>query len=441
MWRRHGFRSELGLKMPGLGVCCPECSPDCGQLAEAVSVAPRRARNPESRAALGMLIALTAIAPISIDMFLPSMPQMADDFGTSEGAVSLAVTLFLFAFAGSQLVYGPASDRWGRRPVLFAGLALYIGGGLVALLSTSVESLIAGRILQGLGGGAGPSIASAIVIDVYKRDRALKAMAAMTSVTALAPTLAPILGGFLHDLAGWRSVFVVLVGLGGVLAAGYALLLPETNAQRDPNALRAGRMAGNYRVLWTTPIFAGHALLMGLLFSGQLVFISSSSFVFVDDLGLSEQLFGFSFGLMALGIMAGANASRALGGRWTPRRMVLTSTAFGGFGSVVMAGLALAGLEGVLFILIPMIVVASAMGMSGPAARATALMPFPQMAGLASALMGFSQIGMASGYSILYNGLLEPGPVTMTCSIAVASVSALLVAVVVGRAGTHHPGT
>jgi DHA1 family bicyclomycin/chloramphenicol resistance-like MFS transporter len=196
-------------------------------------------------------------------------------------------------------------------------------------------------------------------------------------------------------------------------------------------------MFSNYRVLWTTPIFAAHALLMALLFSGQLVFISSSSFVFVDDLGLSEQLYGFSFGLMALGIMIGANTSRRLVGRWTPRRIVLTAATFGGAASATMAAMALAGLEGVPYILFPMIVVAGAMGMSGPAARATALTPFPQMAGLASALMGFSQIGVASIYSVLYNGLLEPGPVTMTCAIAAASLSALVVAMAVGGRGAQ----
>jgi DHA1 family bicyclomycin/chloramphenicol resistance-like MFS transporter len=408
-------------------------------LTETTAPAAKGVRNPESRAALGMLIALTAIAPISIDMFLPSMPDMADEFGTSEGAVSLAVTLFLFAFAGSQLVYGPASDRWGRRPVLLAGLALYVVGGVVALFAVSVETLIAGRILQGLGGGAGPSIASAIIIDVYKRDRALKAMAAMTSVTALAPMLAPILGGFLHDISGWRSVFVTLVGVGAALTLGYLLLLPETNEQRDPRALQLGNMLRNYRVLWTTPIFAAHALMMGLLFSGQLVFISSSSFVFVDDLGLSEQLFGLSFGLMAVGIMVGANVSRALVGKWSPRRIVLTAASIGGVSSATMATLALAGFEGVPFILVPMIAVAGAMGMSGPAARATALTPFPQMAGLASALMGFSQIGMAATYSIAYNTWLEPGPVTMTCAIAAASVSGLVVAVAAGGRGDSAP--
>ncbi|MBK7726517.1 MAG: MFS transporter [Dehalococcoidia bacterium] len=215
-------------------------------MADAALAARSGLRNPESRTALGMLIALTAIAPISIDMFLPSMPQMADDFNTSTGVLSLAVTLFLFAFAGSQLVYGPASDRFGRRPVLIAGLGLYILGGFLALFSVSVETLLAGRIIQGLGGGAGPAIASAIIIDVYKKERALKALAAMTVVTALAPMLAPIAGGFLHDWFGWRSVFVTLVGVGCLLTAGYAAILPETNAGRDPHALRLGAMLGNY---------------------------------------------------------------------------------------------------------------------------------------------------------------------------------------------------
>jgi DHA1 family bicyclomycin/chloramphenicol resistance-like MFS transporter len=409
-------------------------------VADSIAVAARgRVRNPESRTALGMLIALTAIAPISIDMFLPSMPEMADKFHTSTGSISLAVTLFLLSFAGSQLVYGPASDRFGRRPVMFTGLGLYVAGGLLALFSQSVAMLLAGRVVQGLGGGAGPAISSAIIIDVYKKDRALKALAVMTVVTALAPMLAPIVGGFLHDVAGWRSVFVVLVCVGGGLAAGYGWLLPETNSQRDPRALHLGGMLGNYRTLWTTPVFAAHALLMALLFSGQLIFISTSSFVLVDDLGLSPQMFGFSFGLVALGIMTGATISRRLAGVWAPRRIVLTAAVVGGAASSSMALLALLGVEGVAFIVLPMMLVAGATGMCGPAARATALTPFPQMAGLASALMGFSQIGVASVYSIGFNALLEPGPKTMTAAIAVGSVSALMVAALVGGRGAKAP--
>ncbi len=404
-------------------------------LAKALSITGPRVRNAESRTALGMLIALTAIAPISIDMFLPSMPDMAEEFDTSKGAVSLAVTLFLLAFATSQLVYGPASDKFGRRPVMFAGLAFYTFGGALCVFSQSVEMLLAGRVIQGFGGGAGPAIASAIVIDVYKKERALQAMAAMTSVTALAPMLAPIAGGFLHDAGGWRLVFCVLVGIGVVLAAGYAWVLPETNEQRDPRALHIGEMLGNYRTLWTTPVFTAHALLMALVFSAQLVFISTSSFVLVDNLGLSPRLYGFSFGVMAGGIMIGANAARRLVSRWSARRIVLTACVMGGAASTSMAAMTVAGLEGVLYILVPMVFMGAAMGMAGPAARATALTPFPQMAGLAAAVMGFSQTGIASAYSIGYSGFLTPTPVTMTCAIAAASLSGLAVAVFVGGRG------
>ena len=405
-------------------------------MADVIEV-PGRVRNAESRTALGMLIALTAIAPVSIDMFLPSMPDMADEFNTSKGAVSLAVTLFLLAFASSQLAYGPASDRFGRRPVLFCGLGLYVAGAALCLFAPSVSVLLIGRVIQGFGGGAGPAIASAIVIDVYKKDRALQALAAMTSVSALAPMLAPIAGGFLHDIAGWRSVFAVLVSVGCLLAVGYALILPETNEQPDPRALHAGGMLRNYRTLWSTPIFAAHSVLLALVFSAQLVFISSSSFVLVDNLGLSAKMYGVSFGLMAAGIMVGANTSRWLVGKWSPRRIVLTATVVGGVASATMAALALSGVEGVLFILVPMWFMSAAMGMCGPAARAMALTPFPQMAGLASAVMGFSQTGIASAYSIIYNGTFTLTPVTMTCAIALASLSGLALALAVGGRGSE----
>jgi DHA1 family bicyclomycin/chloramphenicol resistance-like MFS transporter len=398
-------------------------------------IAPRgRLRNPESRAALGVLIALTAIAPMSIDMFLPSMPEMADDFHTSKAAVSLAVTLFLLAFAGSQLLYGPASDRFGRRPVLFAGMGLYIVGGLLSLFAFSVGSLIAGRIVQGLGGGAGPAVSTAIIIDVYRRERAMRAMAVMTVVTAVAPMVGPVLGGVLHDLFGWRAVFVTMVGIGFALVLTYATFLPETNHLRDPAALRLRRMVGNYRVLWSTPVFAAHAGLLALQVSGMLIFISTSSFVLVDDLGLSPKAFGLAFGLVAFGIMGGATIARRMAGHWSPRRIVLTATTAGAVATTTMAIIALSGVSEVALIVGPMVIGSGSIGMSGPAARATALTPFPEMAGLASAVMGFSQIGGAALYSIGFNVLFEPSPKTMTTAIAVASVSACLVAwLVAGR--------
>lgn len=361
-------------------------------------------------------------------MFLPSMPDMAREFETSTGSISLAVTLFLFAFAASQLFFGPASDRFGRRPVLLAGLGLYTLGTVISLFSSSVGVLVAGRILQGAGGGAGPAVATAVVIDVYRRERATQVLAVMAMVMALAPMLSPIAGGVLHDLFGWRSVFVTLLAVGGVLTSGCLLLLPETVPERDRSALEARRMAANYRRLFSSPVYVSHALLIALLFSGQLVFISSSSFVLIDELGLTPGLFGVGFGFVALGIMAGAALARRLAPRWPPDRIILLAVVGGGTASATMACLALVGAAGALFIVLPMFLVTVGNGLVRPPAMASALVPFPETAGLASAVLGFAQIALASVYSIAFNGLLTPGSETMTAAIAAASLAALILA-------------
>ncbi|MCC6237210.1 MAG: MFS transporter, partial [Dehalococcoidia bacterium] len=194
-------------------------------------------RRAESLPAAIILVALSALAPLTVDMFLPSLPTMTEEFGAPASTMQLAVLLFILAFASSQLVYGPLSDRAGRRPALLAGLALFVVGGVIALFARTPEVLIAGRVVQGLGGGAGPALAQAMVLDVYGRERAARVLAYMAVALPLAPAIAPIIGGFLHEVAGWQSVFVTLSVLGVVLAVLYLVLLPETN----PASRRATR--------------------------------------------------------------------------------------------------------------------------------------------------------------------------------------------------------
>ena len=261
----------------------------------------RDRKRAESRWAVAMLVGLSMTAPLAIDMFLPSMPNMAEEFEASTSTIQLAVTLFLLAFAASQLVYGPLSDRFGRRPALIAGLVLFVAGGVLSLFAWSAETLIVGRIIQGIGGGAGPAIARAMVLDVFGRSRAARVMAYMTIATPLAPTIAPIIGGVLQDLFDWRAVFVTLIGIGVFLLVAYRLVLPETNVRRDRSALGAVQMSRNYRELFSSRTFLAYALTMGLMFSGQLVFISGSSFVLIDELGLSPGQFGLAFGFAAVG--------------------------------------------------------------------------------------------------------------------------------------------
>ncbi len=375
----------------------------------------------ESRWAVAMLVGLSMTAPLAIDMFLPSMPNMAREFSAPTSTIQLAVTLFLLAFAASQLVYGPVSDRFGRRPALIAGLLLFIAGGVLSLFAWSAEALIVGRIIQGIGGGAGPAIARAMVLDVFGRSRAARVMAYMTIATPLAPTLAPIVGGVLQDLFDWRAVFVTLIGIGVFLLIAYRLVLPETNVRRDRSALGAVQMSRNYGALLSSRTFLAYALTMGLMFSGQLVFISGSSFVLIDELGLSPGMFGLGFGFVAVGIMCGAWLASRLVVRWANSQVVLLGAMLAASSGGVMAALAWGGVASPWAVLLPMFVFAAANGVARPPAMAGALIPFERMAGLASAVLGFAQMVFASLYNISFSMLIELDQVALASGIAAAA--------------------
>ncbi|MBI3992147.1 MAG: multidrug effflux MFS transporter, partial [Candidatus Lambdaproteobacteria bacterium] len=383
-----------------------------------------------------LLTSLVALTPFAIDMFLPSMPAMAVGFGVPPVQVQLAVTLFLLSYAFSHLVYGPLSDRYGRRGVLLGGLGVFTLAGLVCAATTSIHMLIAARVLQGFAAGAAPVIARAVVRDVYEPQRGARVFAHMATAVALAPTLAPIVGGFLQVWVGWRSVFFALAGLGAlVLGAGW-LGLPETNRFRDPDALRPGRMLRNFRALATHRAFMGYALVLALVFGGQFTFISGSSFVLIDLIGVSPDVYGFCFGLVAFGFMTGAFLTGRLTGRWGVDRMILTGGAVSGGAGVALAALGWLGLApgfwGVAGIVAPMYLYAVGGGMIMPSAMAGAIGPFPRMAGLASALAGFMQMIVAAGYSMAVGALYDGTAVPMTLGIGIAGVGALLVFMLIG---------
>lgn len=375
------------------------------------------------------LIALSATAPISIDMFLPSMPDIADEFGSSESFLTLGVTLFLVSFAGSQLFYGPASDRWGRRPILFFGLSLYVAGGVLCLAANSAEMLVVGRVLQGLGGGVGPAMGNAMVLDLFDRQGATKMIGYQAIVMPLAPAIAPIIGGVIAYFAGWRAVFMLLTAFGVLFAAWYAVTLGET---RPPRAENRPSLMANYRALFGTPSFIGFALVMGLMFSGQLVFISTSSFVLIDRLGLAPTIFGLGFGFMALGFMGGATISSRLVGKVPGYRLVIGGAGLASLATGTMLVLILAGLEYPLLIIVSTFVSAIGIGMSRPSAMAGALLPFPHMAGMASSTLIFSQMTISSGFNVVYSTLVSPGTVALAAGMFAPITVGLVVATFVG---------
>lgn len=359
-----------------------------------------------------LLTALVAFGPISTDLYLASLPDMARAFGVGFERAQLTLSVFLAGFAAGMPLYGPLSDRFGRRPVILAGVVVYLAASLVCLAAPSMEVLIAGRLLQGLGACVGPVVGRAVVRDVYPRDQAARVMSYMASAMALAPFLAPILGGWLHSLFGWRACFALLALFGVVLLAGVARLLDETNAHRDVGALSPLTMLANYRRLLGDATVLGYAATVALVYAGMFVFISASSFVLIEVLGMAPALFGFAFAAVVAGYVAGG----FIAGRQTSRlgieRMVRLGTLGCALSGGAAAALAWAGIATLPAVVGPLMLYFLCAALVLPNGTAAAIAPHPRMAGAASALVGFIQISAGAlagwGHALLFDHTTRP---------------------------------
>lgn len=374
-----------------------------------------------------LLTALVAFGPVSTDLYLPSLPAMTRAFDTTVSMVQLTLSVFTAGFAVAMLVYGPLSDRFGRRPVLLGGTVLYVLATLVCLFAPSIEALLAGRFLQALGACAGPVLGRAVVRDVYTREEAARMLSYMASAMALAPAVAPLIGGFLHATFGWQSNFVVLTVFGVLITVATWALLRETNAHRDPHALRPARLAYNYITLVKSRAFMGHTFCVSLAFGGLFSFISGSSFVVIDVLGVDPELFGFAFMAVVGGYITGAFGGGRLTGRIGIERMLFVGSAICAVAGTTGMVLAWSGIQTIPAVIGPIVLYFLGAALVMPNGTAGAIGPFPRMAGVASSLLGFLQMGTGSlaGYLV---GLLHDGTTrVMTTSIGLMGLATLAV--------------
>jgi DHA1 family bicyclomycin/chloramphenicol resistance-like MFS transporter len=350
-------------------------------------------RSSSSRA-LGWLALLlggfSAFGPLSLDMYLPGLPQLGRELDASASATQLTLTACLAGLALGQLVAGPLSDRLGRRRPLLAGVALYAAASLLCALSPSIAVLILLRFVQGAAGAAGIVIGRAVVRDLYEGDAAARLFSSLMLVGGVAPILAPVIGGQLLHVTDWRGIFVVLAGLGAALLLAAFVGLSESlpPERRSSEGLAGTRRA--LRVLAADRRFAGYAMTSGFVMGAMFAYIAGSPFVLQEIYGLSPQAYSLVFAANGLGIVAASYLSRSLIGRLRPAQLVHAGVAIAAVGAALLLVTVL--LEApVGFVLPALFLVVSPVGLVGPNATALALADHPSIAGAASALLGVAQ--------------------------------------------------
>ncbi len=335
---------------------------------------------------------LAAVGPISMALFTPAMPEIVHAFGTTESAVKLTLSLYFAGFAFAQLVCGPLSDGFGRKPVLMAFMTIYLAATIVALLSPTIHMLIAARILQGVGAAAGVAVSRAIVRDLFAGERSARIMNLIGVILAVGPAISPTLGGLTMELFGWHAIFVFMLAmaLGTLLAVHLALV--ET-VKRDPSRIRPSPLAGSYAALLMSPHFMSAALVIagsaGAIYTQATVL----PFILIDRVGLSPTAFGLGMLMQTGGYFIGSLVLRRLMGRFGAFRMVPVGLAFIVLGAILMAvGLRLFE-PSYLLVMGPVGIYTFGIAFVLPAMQTAALAPFPRIAGAASAMAGFMQMG------------------------------------------------
>ncbi len=377
-----------------------------------------------SRLFLALLAAISAIGPLSMQIFLPALPAIQREFGAPAGIVQLSLSLSMVSIALATLAYGPLSDRYGRRPVLIAGLLLFLAGSTLCALAANVWVLIAGRIVQAAGGTSGMVLSRAIVRDVYPRERVASVIATLTMAMVVAPMLAPAVGGLLTDLYGWRANFAFVAIAGGVVSALVLPRLEETNPALVPMAGVAA-VVGRFARLLRAPIFCGYVFQGAFSAALFFAFISGAPYVMVNVLGRPATEYGLYFILLALAYMAGNYLVARSGRGGGAHRTLVLGSLLALAGTVLAAVLVMGWAWSPPLIFGPAIVIAFASGLTMPHAQAGAVSHDPEAAGTASGLSGFLQMTVASLFAQAVGSLQDDTPYAMVGFMVAAAALSL----------------
>lgn len=380
----------------------------------------------ESPWLLALLAAMVALGPLSVDMYIPAMPNMMVALDTTISGMHLTMSAYLTGFALFHLICGPLADRYGRKPILLWGTAVFVISSLGCALSTTIDQLLLFRLLQGIGACVGPTLARTVTRDVFGPTRAARALSLIAMLMALAPAVAPTLGGLMLLVLPWNSIFVFLAVYAAAMIVLIYRLLAESLPQRQ--SLHPLAIARNYRELVMDPFYLSVTVGSGLVYAGLIAYLSSSSFVYIEMLGVPVEYFGLVFLTAVAGYMIGSGISARLAGHFDSEQVMLLGSALAVFACVLILGAAYIWPRSVLALMLPMMFYATGLGLVLPHAMAIALRPFPHIAGTASALLGFVQMSLSAVASALSGVFLTDTPLPMLWAMLVISLLAMALA-------------
>jgi DHA1 family bicyclomycin/chloramphenicol resistance-like MFS transporter len=345
---------------------------------------------------LALLIAMSGVGSMSLNILAPAIPGLVAKFATDAASVQLTISLYIMGLAVAQLVFGPLSDRFGRRPVLLVGLGLATLASTAAIFVVTIGGLVIARVVQSLGASTGQTISRAIIRDLYDRERAASMIGLVTSVVVLMPMMAPLLGGILDTLFGWASIFIFVALFSGAVFVWAAIALPETR-KFSTAAGGNGQLLPDLKALTASPRFFGYALCAGLGSAPFFSFLGGAPHVTVTMLGRTSAEYGLWFFLPSIGFMAGNFAVSRLSGRFSIDTLIWWGIAFTIVGCLINIGayLAFPGWE-MATIFLPQLLIGCGNGLLLPTAVAGAISIRSHVAGTASGLIGFIQMAIGA---------------------------------------------
>jgi DHA1 family bicyclomycin/chloramphenicol resistance-like MFS transporter len=370
---------------------------------------------------------LTAIGPLSIDMYLPAFPSIAKGLNTSVSTVMLSLSSFFVGISFGQLLYGPLLERFGRKTPLYFGLSLYAISSLACATAMSVETLIAFRFFQALGGCVGMVASRAMVRDLFEVKDNAKVFSTLMLVVAVSPIIAPTLGGFIAANFGWRYIFWILIIVIGFILAGIYFLLPESKKPDPHFSLKPQAILSSFATIIKNPQFGVYTFTGAVAYAGLYAYISGSPYVFMEVFKVTEQHYGWIFAIVAAGLIGASQLNSVLLKKYQSEQIIKVALTVQGLIGIILVSTSLFGFSELYSTILLVFLFLCCQGFLFPNASALSMAPFAHNAGNASALMGFIQMSvgalMSALVSLLHNGTSLP----MTGVMAFCTLSASLI--------------